>query len=166
MIRHLRSMHQGVQFSTGVEVIEEQEKLVPEAPAEFTEQIVRYNSVIKSVGNVEPVILPTLKPEAEQDPTAVVSPATSLPDKMQKENVKLYRKIILDLDNEEYTELSSSGLDMNLGVAETCDEQQVTLQQPQLRVPGHVSSNFSERHWRKNYKNFYENEHTISPKDK
>lgn len=153
-------MHQGVQFANGVEIIEEQEKLVLEAPTESTGQIVRYNSVIKSVGNVEPVILPTLKPEVEQDPPAVAAPATSLPDKMQKENVKLYRKIILDLDNEEYSNEPSSGLEMDLEVPETSDVQQVTLQQPQLRVPGHGSSNFSERHWRKNYKNFYENEHT------
>lgn len=163
MIRHLRSMHQDVDFATGVEVIENLEpELVPRAETESTSQIVRYNTVIKSVGNVEPVILPTSKPEAEQEPPALVAHSNSLPDKMQKENVKLYRKIILDLDNEEYSNELSSGLDMDLEVTETSDVNQATLQQPQMRVPGH---DFSERHWRKNFKNFYENEHTNYPRN-
>lgn len=163
MIRHLRSMHQGVDFASGVEIIENLEpELVSRAETESTSQIVRYNTVIKSVGNVEPVILPTSKSETEQELPAVVPHSNSaLPDKMQKENVKLYRKIILDLDNEEYSNELSSGLDMDLEVTETSDGNHATSQQPQMRFPS--SSNFSERHWRKNFKNFYENEHlTIS----
>ncbi|KAH8407003.1 hypothetical protein KR222_003740, partial [Zaprionus bogoriensis] len=161
MVRHLRSMHIGVHFDTGVEVIEqpEPEDELPSAPAESTGQTVRYNSVIKSVGNVQPIREPAVELALE---TAVAPPAASLPDKMQKENVKLYRKI-LDLDTEEYSNEPGSALDLDLDIVQASDVQQVTLQerheQPQ-RVPGHASSNFSERHWRKSYKNFYENEHT------
>lgn len=152
-------MHQGVDFATGVEIIENLEpEVVPRPETESTSQNLRYNTVIKSVGNVEPVILPTSKPEKEQELPAVVPHSNSaLPDKMQKENVKLYRKIILDLDNEEYSNELSSGLDMDLEVTETSDVNQAAMQQPQMRFPS--SSNFSERHWRKNFKNFYENEH-------
>ncbi|XP_030564277.1 zinc finger protein 25 isoform X2 [Drosophila novamexicana] len=154
MLRHLRSMHPGVQFEAGVHVIEaEPSNPATPTPAETSVQNQRYNSVIKSVGNVEPVMVPIAQPELE--PEKPPPAAAPMPDKTQKENVKLYRKIILDLDNEEY----SNELDMD--EPETvANAQQVTLHtKPQhQRVPGQGSSNF--RHWRKNFKYSYENEHT------
>ncbi|KAL7726829.1 hypothetical protein ACLKA6_017238 [Drosophila palustris] len=161
MIRHLRSMHPGVQFDTGVQIIGAE--LTNQVKTVSTESVpvLRYNSVIKSVGNVEPVNVAITQPEVELEQAPVVVP--SLPDKMQNENVKLYRKIILDLDNEEYSNELTNGLDMDHAVATTA-VQQVTMPQchaePQhQRVPGHGSSNFSERHWRKNFKYSYENGH-------
>ncbi|KAH8310243.1 hypothetical protein KR044_000164 [Drosophila immigrans] len=169
MIRHLRSMHPGVQFDAGVEIIDKAapNQEVPAAPAE-TIPVQRYNSVIKSVGNVEPVDVAAWLPEPEPVPlepiavpvVAPILPTPTMPDKMQKENVKLYRKIILDLDNEEYSNELTSALDLDQEMAPE-HVHQVSLQQPlHQRLPGHVSSNFSERHWRKNFKNSYENEHT------
>ncbi|XP_034487651.1 zinc finger protein 271 [Drosophila innubila] len=163
MLRHLRSMHPGVQFESGVQIIGAKSIIQVNAAPTEPVQTVRYNSVIQSVGNVEPVKVAISQPEVELEKETVVAP--SLPDKMQNENVKLYRKIILDLDNEEYSNELTNGMDMDLAVA-TTDVQQVTMPQchtePQLqRVPVHGSSNFSERHWRKNFilANSYDNEH-------
>ncbi|KAH8358697.1 hypothetical protein KR093_001853 [Drosophila rubida] len=170
MMRHLRAMHPGEQFDALVEIIGAAPPN-PEVPAaasaaETTQNSQhRYNSVIMSVGNVQPVdVAAWLPPEPEPEPP-IVAPAAprispTLPDKMQKENVKLYRKIILDLDNEEYSNELSTVMDLDHEIAPE-HVHQVSLQQPlHQRLPGHGSSNFSERHWRKNYKNFYENEHT------
>lgn len=160
MIRHLRSMHPGVQFDAGVQIIGAQSISQVNAAPTSPVQVVRYNSVIKSVGNVEPVKVAILHPEVELEKATVVAP--SLPDKVQNENVKLYRKIILDLDNEEYPNELTNGIDMD-HTAATTDVQLVMPQchteQQNHRVPVHGSSNFSERHWRKNFKYSYENEH-------
>ncbi|XP_032596700.1 zinc finger protein 391 [Drosophila grimshawi] len=156
MLRHLRSMHPGVQFDAGVLIIDAASSdQLTSAPASTSAQNVRYNSVIQSVGNVQPVFIP------QQPQVTLESPAADAPlvDQMQKENVKLYRKIILDLDNEEYSNELSNELDMDATTPAPDGEEQQVLQQPQ-RIPNHGSSNFSERHWRKNFKNSYENEHT------
>lgn len=164
MIRHLRSMHPGVQFDSGIQIIDAESFNQANADPTETSQIQRqrFNSVIKSVGNVEPVKFAIPQPKFELETTTGVAPSQC--DKMQNENVKLYRKIILDLDNEEYSNELSNGLDMDHPVT-AIDVDRETLQQchtqPQhQRVPGHGSLNFSERHWRKNFKYSYENEHT------
>ncbi|EDV30334.2 uncharacterized protein Dana_GF22998 [Drosophila ananassae] len=146
MLRHLRSMHPGSTFESSVEItsstaaVEESEQPAPN---------LRYNSVIKSVGNVEPVAvhLPQPMPLEQNIPAQVPLP---LPDTMPKENVQLYRKIILDLDNEEYSnELSLDESD----AAQNVQDSPLHHRQPR-------DANFSEMHWRKNFKCFYENEHT------
>ncbi|XP_017119082.1 zinc finger protein 26 [Drosophila elegans] len=156
MLRHLRSMHPGCAFDSSVEMVTPGSRaLEATAAVERPAENVRYNSVIQSVGNVEPVMLPpqpTLPvplPEMQLDPTDVVTEHLPLPDVMPEKNVQLYRKIILDLDNEEYTN--------ELSLDET---QESTLQQRQPCGPGQGSSKFIEMHWRKNYKCWYENEHT------
>ncbi|BFF92444.1 zinc finger protein 600 [Drosophila madeirensis] len=160
MHRHLRSMHPGVAFESCVEIITPASAFEPATAAEETPaESLRYNSVIKSVGNVEPVVLPVAVPvvQLEQQQAAV----KTLPDAMQKQNVKLYRKIILDLDNEEYSNELSIEEEISTGqdAAATAAVMQEQRQQ-QLRGPGHSTSNFSEMHWRKNFKCSYENEHT------
>lgn len=149
MQRHMRAMHPGIQFDAGVKVldVEQSTTTIPAATEQMAAPNLRYNSVIKSVGNVVPVVVPELEVE------------TPLPDKMQKENVKLYRKIILDLDNEEYSnELSCTGLDID-ETATTAEQLGTQQAEPQHQpLPDQSSSSF--RHWRKNFKYFYENEHT------
>ncbi|XP_026843871.1 zinc finger protein 28 [Drosophila persimilis] len=159
MHRHLRSMHPGVSFESSVEIITPTRALEPETAEGTPTESLRYNSVIKSVGNVEPVLLPPPLPEVqlEQQQAPVMTTAPKpLPDAMQKQNVKLYRKIILDLDNEEY----SNELTMEEEVSTGQDSAAMQEQRQQQRGPGHSTSNFSEMHWRKNFKYSYENEHT------
>ncbi|KAI8046269.1 hypothetical protein M5D96_002471, partial [Drosophila gunungcola] len=156
MLRHLRSMHPGCAFDSSVEIVTPGSRaLEATAAVERPVESVRYNSVIQSVGNVEPVMLPPQPalplplPEMQLDPADVVTEHLPLPDVMPEKNVQLYRKIILDLDNEEYTN--------ELSLDET---QESTLQQRQPCGPGQGSSKFSGMHWRKNFKCWYENEHT------
>ncbi|XP_017055245.1 zinc finger protein 846 [Drosophila ficusphila] len=157
MLRHLRSMHPGCAFESTVEIVKLSSSILEEAEKEKRPaEIVRYNSVIQSVGNVEPVMLPLSPPqsiplpEVQLDRSKIISEHLPLPDAMPEENVQLYRKIILDLDNEEYSN--------ELSLDETHEEP--ALQQSQPRCPGQGSSKFSEMHWRKNVKYLYENEHT------
>ncbi|EDW16791.2 zinc finger protein 845 [Drosophila mojavensis] len=155
MKRHMRSMHPGIEFDAGVQVldVEQSTTTLPAAAEQPTAPSLRYSSVIMSVGNVQPVVVPELEPEQPL-------PEKSLPDKVQKENVKLYRKIILDLDNEEYSnELSTTGLDMDESTPTTAEQQATQLAPPQ-HPPLPDQSNSCFRHWRKNFKYFYENEHT------
>ncbi|XP_060649366.1 zinc finger protein 454 [Drosophila nasuta] len=171
MIRHMRAMHPGVPFDAGVEIISNeslnQEVEPPVAAAEeatHTPNIQRYNSVIMSVGNVQPVdVAAWLPPEPEPEPEPemqqqqfvqqqqqFIQQPPTVQDEVQKENVKLYRKIILDLDNEEYSNELSTVMDLEHEIAPE-HVHQVSMQQPPLH---------QRLHWRKNYKNFYENEHT------
>ncbi|KAH8306414.1 hypothetical protein KR018_010775 [Drosophila ironensis] len=147
MRRHLRSMHPGDTFETCVEIVDPNAAAVQSPGAEESPaEALRYNSVIKSVGNVEPVTVHLHQP-LEQIATQGPMP---LPDTMPKENVQLYRKIILDLDNEEYSnELSLDGTDG----AQSAQDPALQHRQPR-------DANFSEMHWRKNFKCSYENEHT------
>ncbi|XP_020818380.1 zinc finger protein 37 [Drosophila serrata] len=155
MLRHLRSMHPGVAFENCVEIVTpnpnpQEPALVEQRPVES----LRYNSVIKSVGNVEPVMLPqSPHPEVPLEKPAPNPVPMSLPVAMPEKNVQLYRKIILDLDNEEYSEMS---LDEGDETATAQNAQDLGLQQSQPRCPGHGSSKFSEMHWRKNFKASYE----------
>ncbi|KAH8291826.1 hypothetical protein KR054_001041 [Drosophila jambulina] len=160
MLRHLRSMHPGVAFESCVEIVEpnssaQEAAVVEERPVES----LRYNSVIKSVGNVEPVMLPQSPPTLPHPEVPLEKPAPNpglmpLPAAMPEKNVQLYRKIILDLDNEEYSnELS---LDEGDESAAAQNAQDLGLQQSQPRCPGPGSSKFSEMHWRKNFKASYE----------
>ncbi|XP_017067811.2 zinc finger protein 808 [Drosophila eugracilis] len=153
MLRHLRSMHPGCAFESGVEIVTPGPNTQKETEAEQPAEIVRYNSVIQSVGNVDPVVLPqtpllpTPLPELQLEQAKTASEHMPLPDVMPEENVLLYRKIILDLDNEEYSNEPSPD-----------DAQEPILQQRQPRGPGQGSSKFSEMHWRKNFKYWYQNE--------
>ncbi|XP_068155333.1 zinc finger protein 28 [Drosophila tropicalis] len=130
MQRHLRSIHPGATFETSVDILN-QSRLVPK---EDKEKPPRHNSVIKSVGNVVALNQPH-PPPPPPSPPLHQSPPT-LPEQVHKENVKLYRKIILDLDTEELS----------------TDEQPVNT--------GPI--NFSEMHWRKSFKfkSSYESEQT------
>ncbi|XP_017031746.2 zinc finger protein 567 [Drosophila kikkawai] len=160
MLRHMRSMHPGVAFENCVEIVTPN-SCAPE-PAVVEERplkSLRYNSVIKSVGNVEPVMLPQSPPLPHPEmplekPVANPVPMP-LPDAMPEKNVQLYRKIILDLDNEEYS--NEQSLDEVDDAAAVQNAQDLGLQQSQPRCPGHGgSSKFSEMHWRKNFKASYE----------
>ncbi|ALC47487.1 CG42726 [Drosophila busckii] len=137
MLRHLRAIHPDMSFESVVEIVDE--TLTPAPVAAHSKR----HSVIKSVGNVEPVQVEA--PPQLEVPTAAVD--------AQQENVKLYRKIILDLDNEEYSNELSNPLDLDDSLPSSALPQQ-------QRLPGQAMSNFSERHWRKNFKYSYEKEHT------
>jgi len=66
MLRHLRSMHPGCAFESTVEIVTARsnaQEITPVVPVEERPPtIVRYNSVIQSVGNVEPVVVPEMLP--------------------------------------------------------------------------------------------------------
>ncbi|KAH8276191.1 hypothetical protein KR026_004039 [Drosophila bipectinata] len=146
MLRHLRSMHPGTTFESNVEILTNN---VVAEDISLPAQNLRYNSVIKSVGNVEPVAVHLPQPMTLEQNIPAQTPLP-LPDTMPKENVQLYRKIILDLDNEEYSnELSLDESD----AAQNVQDSPLHHRQPR-------DANFSEMHWRKNFKCFYENEHT------
>nr|ACO51533.1 MIP05682p [Drosophila melanogaster] len=153
MLRHLRSMHPGCSFASTVEMVTPRSSAQEATTAEERpSQTVRYNSVIQSVGNVEPVMLlqstplPSQLPELQMEKGKAVPEHLPLPDVMPEENVQLYRKIILDLDNEEYSSEPSP------------DAQEPAMQHHQPRVPGQGSSKFSEMYWRKNFKYWYQKE--------
>ncbi|XP_032577856.1 zinc finger protein 468 [Drosophila sechellia] len=153
MLRHLRSMHPGCAFDSTVEMVTPRSSAQEATTAEERpSETVRYNSVIQSVGNVEPVMLPQTTPLPSQLPELqleqgkAASEHLPLPDVMPEENVQLYRKIILDLDNEEYSSEPSP------------DAQEPAMQHHQPRVSGQGSSKFSEMHWRKNFKYWYQKE--------
>ncbi|EDW80901.2 uncharacterized protein Dwil_GK11775 [Drosophila willistoni] len=131
MQRHLRSIHPGATFETSVDIVN-QTRLVAE---QDKQKPPRHNSVIKSVGNVVALNQPHPTPPPPPPPP-LHQPPPSLPEQVHKENVKLYRKIILDLDTEELS----------------TDEQPVNT--------GPI--NFSEMHWRKcfKFKSSYESEQT------
>ncbi|KAH8362930.1 hypothetical protein KR084_003223 [Drosophila pseudotakahashii] len=146
MLRHLRSMHPGCAFESSVEICTSRSSVQNIPPPEEEErptEVVRYNSVIQSVGNVEPVVVPppvpTPLPDLQLEQAIAVTEHLPLPDVMPEENVQLYRKIILDLDNEEYF-----------------NDAPESAQKP--RGPGQGSSKFSEMHWRKNFKFWYQKE--------
>ncbi|XP_030371127.1 zinc finger protein 287 [Scaptodrosophila lebanonensis] len=162
MLRHIRAMHPEMQFDSGVEIIiatyeesKDKDSLSTDLPA----QGVRYSSVIKSVGNVQPVMLPLPEPDTELAmPAPPIALAVTAPVEIPRENVKLYRKIILDLDNEEYSNepMQEGHLEDEAAAPPSLNTQHKSQQQ---RISGHGSSNFSEMHWRKNFKFSYENEH-------
>ncbi|KAH8381781.1 hypothetical protein KR009_000178 [Drosophila setifemur] len=148
MRRHMRSMHPGVAYESLVEVLTPSSTAVESTMTEERQpEQVRYSSVIQSVGNVEPMMLPPqIQPlPLPEVPIAAPVPLPPVPDTTPKGNVQLYRKIILDLDNEEYLDEGDT--------AQNAQYSALQQRHPQ-------NANFSEMHWRKNFKYSYENEHT------
>ncbi|XP_055851408.1 gastrula zinc finger protein XlCGF46.1 [Episyrphus balteatus] len=182
ILRHIRNMHPNEDKTCMEEVTEEYEssenessdnekvvsKNVPDETSLLTTdsgnlnyipKIIVNSSVIRCIGNVKPVTIideNQSKPKAveQQTPAAVTHPIVTIHKKLKKayDPHEIYRKILYDED-------STQDNDTNSNVEETTNtvnEQTKQLVQESTVICNGQQSNFSETHWRKNFKHNYQ----------
>ncbi|XP_037952363.1 zinc finger protein 626 [Teleopsis dalmanni] len=181
MLRHVRNIHLGEQFSECVITINPEPTMETDEPYDssllankiksVSEEInipktVRNSSVIKCIGNVEPVKIPDENSdeyalELTYEPLKNVNLSKIEPEKKahrlkrKYDQIERYRKILYPDENDEEDENHET---IKVDQMETCsiNQPEDSTQKTHEFAQRPNTSNFSEMHWRKKYQEEYQ----------